>query len=87
VNEGIQLNQATLTLLTGISGVFSAVIVALFRLLLGRMDRAERQVDTLLPATTTMVDQVKGLRDEQGTLVELVRTLREDLSREQGRNR
>ncbi len=83
----MQINGPTLALLGTVSSVLGAVILALFRLLLGRMDRAERQVDTLLPATTTMTELIRALREEQGRLVDLVRTLREELTREQGRNR
>ncbi len=87
MTDSIQINGPTLALLSTVSGVLGAAILALFRLLLGRMDRAERQVDTLLPATTTMTELIRGLREEQGRLVDLVRTLREELTREQGRNR
>ncbi len=67
--------------------VLTGVISYLFKLVLERCYRAERQVDTLLPAMTTLVEQARGLREEQAKTAEQVRTLREELTREQGRNR
>lgn len=85
VNDVVTLNGPTITLLAGIGSILSAVIIALFRLLLGRMDRAEKQVDTLLPATQAMIEQLRGLREDLARSLEAVRVLREELSRQQGR--
>ena len=77
VVEGIQINAATVAAFVAIYGPLSLVIITLFKLLLGRMERAEKQVDTLIPLNASVIEHIRELKDT-------IRSLREDLVRERG---
>lgn len=92
MTDGIQLNGPTLAMLGSIAGVLGGVIWTLFQLVKGRMERAEKQVDTLIPAGTEMVglirgikDDLKDVREEHSKLSELVRAIQAELTRDAGR--
>lgn len=63
VND-ITFNPATMAMLGSLGAVLSGVIWTLFQLVKGRMDRAESQVDTLIPMARDMVLELKAIRDD-----------------------
>lgn len=64
MTDSIQLNQATLALLGTIGTMLAGVIWTLFQLVKGRMERAENQVDTLIPMARDMVVELKAIRED-----------------------
>lgn len=63
----VTFNQPTLALLGAAWLVLSGVIWTLFQLVRGRMERAESQVDTLIPMARDMVVELKAIRGEMNT--------------------
>lgn len=62
--DGVVLTQGTIIIIGMILTPFTATIIALYKLLLGRLKRAEDQVDTLLPVTNAVVESLKTVREE-----------------------
>lgn len=58
MTDGIYLNPATSALLGAVWLVLSGVIVALYRLLIGRLTRAELQVDKGLGSLEKLADGI-----------------------------
>lgn len=79
--DGVYLNQATITLFGVILTPMTTVIVALWLMLKGRLDRAEKQVDTLLPALNTMSESLRSIKEDSGKTSAGIDAMRSDLNR------
>lgn len=55
----VSISGGTLAVLLPMLGVMSTVIIALYRLLIGRLTRAESQVDTGLASLAKLADGVE----------------------------
>ena len=96
MTNDIVLNQATINLIGTILAPFILAISTLFWISVGRTNRAEKQVDELIPLNEEMLGVIVGLKDAIKTLQEdirnrhdvqiaQIRELKDELLREQGR--
>jgi chromosome segregation ATPase len=70
------VNGATVAVLLPMLGVMSTVIVALYRLLIGRLTRAESQVDTGLSSLEKLADNVDTVSKAVASLASDLAALR-----------
>ena len=66
----VTISGSALGLLASVGGTLVATITLLFRLLLGRLDRAERQVDTSMVELAKLVASTQRMSEQMADILE-----------------